>query len=129
MNLLDAYLLSQPPFEAADSAVRDYFAWQAEYRGVDFVPSADDDVDLRTYLLDLYTQEADPVALKGQLAALEQFYCWAQTQGIIAHNPFDEYNFGLPFNTSLQMEPRRQSLSSDLNVREVEELRALSQIA
>ena len=129
MDILDSFLSSLPPAAAADSDVRDYFAWQAQHRAGDFAPSADDDVDLRTYLVDLYTQGVELAALNGQIAALERFYCWAQIQGIIAHNPFDDYNFALSFNTSLQMEPRQQTLPSDLKEREVEQLRGLSEIA
>ncbi len=129
MDLLESFVSSQLPSDAAASAVRDYFEWQIQHRAADFIPSADDDVDLRTYLLYLRTNGADRAALEEQVAALERFYQWAQTRGVITHSPFDEYNFAPPFLTSVQIEPRQQTLPSDMNEREVERLRALSQIA
>jgi len=129
MDLLESFVSSLLPSDAAASAVRDYFEWQAHHRAADFIPSADDDVDLRTWLLYLRTNGADRAALEEQVAALKRFYQWAQTKGVITHNPFDEYNFALPFLTSVQIDPRQQTLPSDLNEREVERLRALSQIA
>ncbi len=128
MDLLESYISSLPPSDAAASAVRDYFEWQIRHRAADFIPSADDDVDLRTYLFHVRAKGADLAALEEQVAALEQFYQWAQAKGVITHNPFDEYNFAPPFLTRLQIDPREQTLPGDPNEREVERLRALSQI-
>jgi serine phosphatase RsbU (regulator of sigma subunit) len=129
MDLLESFISSLPPSDAAVSAVRDYFEWQMQQRAVDFIPSADDDVELRTYLLDLRTNGADRAALEEQIAALKQFYHWAQTNGIITHSPFDEYNFAHPFLTSVQIDARQQTVPDDPRERELERLRALSQIA
>lgn len=129
MDLLESFVSSLLPSDAAASAVRDYFEWQIQHHAADFIPSADDDVNLRTYLFYLHTKGAERAALEEQVAALERFYHWAQTKGVITHNPFDEYNFAPLFLTSVQINPRPQTLLSDLNEREVERLRALSQIA
>jgi len=129
MDLLESFVSSLLPSDATASAVRDYFEWQIQHRAADFIPSADDDVDLRAFLLYLRTNGADRAALEEQVAALERFYQWAQTRGVITHNPFDEYSFAHPFLTSVQVNPRQQTLPNDLNEREVERLRALSQIA
>ena len=129
MDFLESFISSLLPSDAAASAVRDYFEWQIQHLAADFIPSADDDVDLRNYLLYLRTNGADWAALEEQLAALKRFYHWAQTKGVITHNPFDEYNFTHPFLTSAQFNPRQQTLPIDLNEREVERCRALSQIA
>lgn len=129
MDLLESFISSPLPCGAAASAVRDYFEWQIQHRAGDFIPSADDDVDLRTYLLHLRTNGADWAALEEQVAALKRFYGWAQTKGVITHNPFDEYNFTHPFLTSIQIDPRQQTVPNDPNEREVERLRALGQIA
>ena len=67
MNLLESFISSRPSSAAAASAVRDYFEWQMQHRVADFIPSADDDVDLRTYLLDLRTNGADRAALEEQV--------------------------------------------------------------
>jgi site-specific recombinase XerD len=89
MDLSESFVSSLPPTDAAVSAVRDYFEWQTQNRAVDFIPSADDDVDLRTYLLELRANGADRAALEEQVAALKRFYHWAQTNGVITHSPFD----------------------------------------
>jgi serine phosphatase RsbU (regulator of sigma subunit) len=108
--------------------VRGYFEWQAHRRAAVFVPSADDDVDLRTYLFDLRAKGADPAALEEHLAALKRFYQWAQTEGVIADNPFDDYDFDRPFLTSEKIQQRQQTLPENLHQREVERLLALGQI-
>jgi len=129
MNLLESFISSRPSSAAATSAVRDYFAWQMQDCVADFIPSADDDVDLRTYLLDLRTNGADRAALQEQVAALKQFYQWAQTKEVITHSPFDDYDFAHPFITSVQIDARQQTVPDDPRERELERLRALSQIA
>jgi hypothetical protein len=116
-------------FYLIPAAVRDYFEWQIQHRSAEFIPSADDDVDLRTYLLYLRADGANWAALEEQVTVLKRFYHWAQTKGVIAHNPFDEYNFAHPLLTSAQINQRQQTLPIDRNEREVERLRALSQIA
>jgi hypothetical protein len=88
MDLLESSVSSPLPSNAAAAAVRGYFEWPAQHRAVDFIPSADDDVDLRTFLFDLRAKGADLVALEEQGSALEQSYQWVQAKGFIAHNPF-----------------------------------------
>jgi phosphoserine phosphatase RsbU/P len=129
MDLLERFASSRSVSGAAVLAVRNYIEWQIQRHTAEFIPGADDDVDLRTYLFHLHTEGADRAALEEQIAALKWFYDWAQTEGVIAHNPFDEYNFAPPFLTSVQSDPRQQTLPKDPNEREVERLRALGQIA
>ncbi len=128
MNLVESFVSSLLPSNAVVSAVRDYFEWQIQHRAADFIPSADDDVDLRTYLLDLRANGADRAALEEQVAALKRFYQWAQTTGVITHSPFDDYDFAHPFLTSVQIDARQQTVPNDPRERELERLRALSQI-
>jgi len=129
MDLLESFVSYLLPSDSVSSAMRDYFEWQIQHHTREFNPSADDDIDLRNYLIDLHAKGADRAALKEQVTALKQFYQWAQTKGVITNNPFDEYNFAHPFLTSVQIDPRLQTLPSDLNEREVERLQALSQVA
>jgi len=129
MKLLESYISSLLPSEAEARAVGSYIDWQQHQHAVDFIPSEYDDVDLRTYLLYLCSEGADLAALEEQVAAIERFYQWVQSRGIIPHNPFNEYDFTSPFLASAQIEPRQQILSSNLHEREAERLRALSQIA
>jgi serine phosphatase RsbU (regulator of sigma subunit) len=129
MDLLERFASSLSLSNAAVLPVRNYIEWQTQHHTADFIPSADDDVDLRTYLFHLHTQGADRAALEEQVAALKRFYHWAQAKGVITHNPFDEYSFAHPFLTSVQIDPRQQTLPDDPKEREVERLRALGQIA
>ena len=87
MDLLESFVSSLLPSDAVASAVRDYFEWQIQHHAADFIPSADDDVDLRTYLFYLRTNGADRAALEEQVAALKRFYHWAQTEGVISTQP------------------------------------------
>ncbi|MGC1374946.1 MAG: ATP-binding protein [Anaerolineales bacterium] len=128
MDLFESFISSQRPSEAAASTLRDYFEWQIQHRSSDFIPSADDDVDLRNYLFHLHTQGVDRAALKERVAALERFYRWAQTEGRIAYNPFDDYDFDIPLLTSEQIHVRQQTQSDNLRRREVDRLLALNQI-
>jgi len=128
MYLLDTFVSSLRPSDSVASYVSDYFDWQNQRHAVDFTPSADDDVDLRTYLFHLYEKGADWATLEEQVAALKRFYYWAQIKGVIPNNPFDEYNFLHPFLAGEQTEPRVQTLPSDPNEREMVRLRGLYQI-
>jgi len=129
MDLLESFTTSLLPSDTAASAVRDYFNWQNQHHSADFMPSADDDVDLRNYLFHLHTKGVDQAALEEHVAALKRFYQWAQTEGVIAQNPFDDYNFDTPLLTSEQIHERQQTLPNDLRKREVDRLLALSQIS
>ncbi len=93
MDLLNRFLSTLLPADITAAAVRNYASWQIKHRLVDFVPSADDDVDLRTYFHHLYTNGADLTRLQEQAAALKRFYQWAQTEGVITGNPFEKYDF------------------------------------
>jgi serine phosphatase RsbU (regulator of sigma subunit) len=129
MDILESFTSNLLPSHPAVPAVRDYIKWQIQHHSTDFIPSADDDVDLRTYMLYLRSNGVDWTAIEEQVAALKSFYHWALTSGIITHNPFEEYNLTYPVLTNPQINPRQQTLPNDLNEREVERLRALNQIA
>jgi serine phosphatase RsbU (regulator of sigma subunit) len=129
MDLLEQFSSSMPDSAATVNVLRDYFEWQIQNRSTDFIPSADDDVDLRSYLFHLHSKGADQATLTAQIAALKRFYQWAHNQKLIAFNPFEEYNFSDPYFISQQVVPRQQTLPSDLNEREVVRLQALGQIA
>jgi serine phosphatase RsbU (regulator of sigma subunit) len=129
MDLLERFASTLSPSDAAALTVRDYFEWQTNQGATDFIPSVDDDIDLRTYLLYLRTNGADLDVLEEHTAALKRFYQWAQTEGVIVQNPFDDYNFNHPFLTNEQIHQRQQTLPHNLHEREVERLLALSQIS
>jgi len=129
MDILESFTSNLLPSHPAVPAIRDYFKWQIQHHSADFTPSADDDVDLRTYMLYLRSNGTDWTTIEEQVSALKSFYHWALTSGIITHDPFEEYNLTHPILTNQQINPRQQTLPNDLNEREVERLRALNQIA
>jgi serine phosphatase RsbU (regulator of sigma subunit) len=129
VDLLKPFVSSLHPSDATITAIDDYFKWQKNNRTRDFVPSSDDDVDLRTYLLDLRMNGADWATIEEQIFILKQFYQWAKAEGVITQNPFDEYNFDRPFLTGAQISPRQQTLPTNMHEREMDRLFAINEIS
>ena len=130
MNLLDRFAAALSPSDAPVlDEVRAYVEWQTGSRAAEFVPSPDDDVDLRTYLLHLRTQGADREQLQTRLAALKRFYAWAGQAGLIPASPFDEYDFDRPFLTREQVRRRTDVVAGEPAARELAHLRALNELA
>jgi two-component system NarL family sensor kinase len=129
-DLLDRFTATLRPDEAEYvSAVHDYVAWQAGRGETDFTPSGDDDVDLRTYLLELRIAGTPRETLEKKIAALKRFYAWAEAQSWIDYNPFDEFNFDRPLLSRDQIRRRQDTLGGDPHMREIARLRALNRLA
>jgi two-component system, NarL family, sensor kinase len=132
--LVERFAATLAPQEA-DLArlVADYAAWYAARQPAPPDPAAppsdDDDVEIRTYLLDLRIDGGDREALGRRMLALQRFYAWAQAEGLITENPFDEYNFDRPLLTRDQIRRRPDVLGGDAAEREVGRLRALNHLA
>ncbi len=109
--------------------VRDYSQWQMDQRQAAFEPDGDDDIDLRTYLMQLRLQGVEPTSLRQRTAALKQFYSWALAEGLIEYSPFDEFNFDRPFLSRDQIRRRESALDADPQERELRHLRALNRLA
>jgi serine phosphatase RsbU (regulator of sigma subunit) len=115
--------------------VREYIEWQTGRRATEtprrdvFIPTENDDVDLRTYLLHLRTEGADRAALEAKRASLKQFYQWAKAEGIIFHTPFEDFNFDRPFLTRDEIRRREDTIARDSHERELLRLRGLNQLA
>jgi serine phosphatase RsbU (regulator of sigma subunit) len=129
MQLLKRFISSLAPSDRAALTVRDYIEWQTGSKSVDFIPSAEDDIDLRTYLMHKRTNGADIATLEEQIAALRRYYQWVQTEGIIDQNPFDYYNFDLPYFPSGQIHQPEPAGPDNLEALEVERLIALGEIS
>jgi two-component system NarL family sensor kinase len=128
-TLLDRFAASLAPDEADIlPAVRDYTNWQTQRRQSRFTPSADDDVDIRNYLLDLRIAGAGRRKLGQHIAALKRFYAWASVAGVIAFDPFDSFDFDRPLLSRDQIR-RRQDAHADPREREIARLRALNRLA
>ncbi len=111
------------------TTVRDYVAWQSTRRATEFAPSEDDDVDLRTYLLELRIAGAHREMVEKKTAALKRFYAWARDEGLIESSPFDEFNFDRPLLSRDQIRRRQDTLNADPHEREIARLRALNRLA
>src|SRR5262245_23421944 len=131
MDLLTRFAKSLTPDDQPHlDQVRDYAAWFRTRHQTTFTPSATDDVDLRTYLLELRLSGAGRTTLRKHLAALRQFYTWAETVGVIEYNPFDEFNFDRPFLTRDQIRRRQDATPrAQPHEREIARLRALNRLA
>ena len=91
--------------------IQEYVEWQVG-RSLDaFKPSSDDDIDLRTYLLQLKLAKVKEKELEAKAKALERFYEWAETSGVIHENPFEEFDFDRPFLSPDEIQRRRDNLS------------------
>jgi serine phosphatase RsbU (regulator of sigma subunit) len=130
IDLLERFASSVSPADApVISAVRDYVAWQTERRDTEFVPTDDDDVDLRSYLLHLRASSNARAVLDPQIAALTRFYLWMKTERVIGFSPFDQYNLFGESLASTQPRLRPEARPSDPLAREVARLSGLGQIA
>lgn len=129
MTILDEFAETlEPGQEQILQAVRAYIQWRGDDLQ-DFTPGIGDDVDLRTYLLNLRLQGLQRDTLEAREAALERFYAWAQSEGLIGENPFDEYNLWRPILPLDQVRRRQDIFSSDPQEREIARLRALNSLA
>jgi two-component system NarL family sensor kinase len=129
-TLLDRFAPILSPDEASHlSAVRAYLAWQASRRAQPFAPDANDDVDIRTYLLEQRIAGATRKALESQIAALKHFYAWAETEGLVESSPFEEFNFDRPLLSRDQIRRRQDRFGADPQEREIARLRALNRLA
>ena len=129
-DLLDSFALTLAPEDSEVlTDVGDYVEWQASRRA-DFTPSDSDDVDLRTYLLELRIAGvgADQVTLPRKIASLKRFYGWLQAEGLISESPFATYNFDRPILSRDQIRQRRDAPASG-EEREITRLRALNRLA
>ena len=130
MNILERFAKIVNPEETEIlTHVRQFIEWHVG--SVDeFVPSSNDDVALRTYLMEM---KMNGVSLKSQrdhMAHLRRFYDWAEETGYLpAYHPFDEFSIDRPLLTRDQIRRRREIFSGSSEEREIARLRALNQLA
>ena len=130
MDLIERFAAGLRATEASASGwLRDYAEWHREQRGVEFEPSAADDVFLRTYLMQLRVQGVAPTALRERTASLKRFYAWAEAESLIPSSPFDQFNFDRPLLSRDQIRRRAAAQSADPQEQELQHMRALNQLA
>lgn len=99
-------------------------------RGNDFVPSENDDVGLRTYLMQLKMNGVSSENQRKQIASLRRFYDWAESAGYLPNfHPFTEFSIERPTLTREQFRRRKETFSGSSEEREIARLRALNQLA
>ena len=96
----------------------------------EFVPSSNDDVALRTYLMELKMSGVSVRSRREQVASLRRFYDWAESAGFLPdYHPFDEFSIDRPTLTREQIRRRREIFSGSPEEREIARLRALNGLA
>lgn len=99
-------------------------------RGNEFIPSENDDVGLRTYLMQLKLNRVSQDNQHEQIASLRRFYDWAETVGYLSDfHPFTEFSIERPTLTREQIRRRNEIFSGSSEEREIARLRALNQLA
>jgi serine phosphatase RsbU (regulator of sigma subunit) len=96
----------------------------------EFIPTRNDDVAIRTYLMEMKMQGASTKSQREQMASLRRFYDWAQSVGYLsADHPFNDFNIERPTLTRDQIRRRQEIFSGSREEREISRLRALNQLA
>jgi GAF domain-containing protein len=110
--------------------VEEYISWQVEHRP-DFAPSPLDDVDLRTYFLELRISGQAGAQPEHNLArkasSLKRFYDWAHHAGLIPQSPFTRFNFDQLVLTPEEVRVRRDGFKNGQE-REIARLQALNRL-
>ena len=110
--------------------VRLFIEWYVGREG-DFIPSgSDDDVALRTYLMQMKMSGASAKSRREQVASLRRFYDWAESAGFLPdYHPFTAFSIDRPTLTREQIRRRKEIFSGSSEEREISRLRALNQLA
>jgi two-component system NarL family sensor kinase len=128
--LLDRFAASSfSPDADSLAAAHDYVDWQVSRRGGEFALGVNDDVDIRTYLLELRLGGGMRKQLEKHVVALKSFYAWAKSQDLISSSPFDEFNFDRPLLSRDQIRRRQDVFADNPREREIARLRALNRLA
>jgi serine phosphatase RsbU (regulator of sigma subunit) len=128
-HLLERFAATLAPADAQVlEDVGDYVRWQAGRRA-GFIPGDADDVELRTYLLELRTSrsEADHTMLRRKIASLRRFCAWAQAEGLVSANPLSRFDFDL-LDLSPDLLRQRQEAQPSRQEGELARLRALNRV-
>ncbi len=106
--------------------MRAYFEWQA---GREVRLSIDDDVDMRTYLLDLQHSGVSRAAQRKVITHLRRFYDWAAAAGLVKESPFDLFQMQSLTLTREQIRKRNEVIRGTPEEREIMRLQAMNHLA
>ena len=109
--------------------LRRFIDWQVG-SAKEFIPSSNDDVALRTYLMEMKVNGVSVNSQREQVASLRRFYDWAESVGYLPdYHPFDEFSIDRPLLTREQIRRREEIFAGSPEEREIARLRALNQLA
>lgn len=130
MNILERFAETLEPREKEIlTHVHRFIEWHVD-SPEEFIPSSNDDVALRTYLMEMKMKGASVKSQREQIASLRRFYDWATSAGYLSvYNPFDEFSISRPTLTREQIRRRQEIFSGSREDREISRLRALNQLA
>ena len=130
MDILDRFAESLGEAEREIlTHLQEFIEWYVG-RGNDFVPSSNDDVGLRTYLMQMKMNGVNRKDQRKQIASLRRFYDWAESVGYLQDfHPFTEFSIERPTLTREQIRRRSEIFSGSSETREIARLRALNQLA
>jgi serine phosphatase RsbU (regulator of sigma subunit) len=130
MDLVEQFAASiGPKDEAVLQDVKDYIQWQTSQGEDKFYPLVNDDVAIRTYLLDCRIRGISRPILNRIDSSLERFYAWLKTNDLIQESPFEIYNLRRAYLDSKELLPRHDAFSGRPDEREIARLRALNRLA
>jgi serine phosphatase RsbU (regulator of sigma subunit) len=130
MDILDRFAETLGEEEGREilSHLQEFIEWYVGH-GNDFVPSSNDDVGLRTYLMQMKMNGVSRKDQRRQIASLRRFYDWAESAGHLPdYHPFIEFSIERPTLTREQIRRRHEIFSGSSEAREIARLRALNQL-
>src|SRR5512137_494486 len=120
MDLVAQYAASiGPNDEAVLQDVKDFIQWQTSQGEDKFYPLVNDDVAIRTYMLDCRVRGLSRPILNRIDSSLERFYAWLKINDLIQESPFEIYNLKRPFLAAKQLLPRHDAFSGRPDEREI----------
>jgi serine phosphatase RsbU (regulator of sigma subunit) len=130
MDILDRFAETLGEEEGEILAhLHEFIEWYVGY-GNDFIPGSNDDVGLRTYLMQMKINGVNRKDQRRQIASLRRFYDWAESAGHLPdYHPFIEFSIERPMLTREQIRRRNEIFSGSSEAREIARLRALNQLA
>lgn len=129
MTLLQRFESSlQPEENQVLDDVSEYVAWMIGRQQSEFVPTNDDEIDLRAYLLHLRVDGVLRKDMRHRLNSLRRFYHWVKDEGLIEYDPFTTEEFNRPLLDREEIRRRRQIAPEEVQERELTHLRALHKL-
>ena len=108
--------------------VRLFMEWRAGSLDA-FEPNVDDDIHLRTYLLELKHVGESPKSQRSRLASIRKFYYWAKSNGLVEDEPEYYFKVERPTLTHDQIRRREEIFAGSAEERELARLKVLNRLS